>query len=107
MTAVLTVFLSTAAFMALVFLTIAATWLYKKSQIETICQIQCSSGDSEVMTLSANFVKGESYADRLAKQDLAFDMIQRRRDANHARWVKLKEDAIAEKAAGRSHARGH
>lgn len=69
-------------------------WL--KSQAETIMNIQCSSGDSEVMSFTSNFVRGEDDESKASKIHEAFQYIQDRRDENHEKWLKLKEEAIQE-----------
>lgn len=68
--------------------------LYKKGQIESGMQIQCSSGDSEVMTFSHNFTDGEDEESKASKIHEAFEYIQERRDLNHQKWLELKAKAI-------------
>lgn len=68
----------------------------KKSRIVTGVSIQCSSGDSEVMSLNYNFVEGESEDSKNSKIAEAFARIQERRDENHAKYLEIKAKAIKE-----------
>ncbi len=81
---------------AILFLSSLAVMFWKKSKIESALSIQCSSGDSEVMTFSSNFVTGESEDSKASKIHEAFQYIQDRRDENHAKWLKMKAEAIEE-----------
>lgn len=75
----------------------------RKSMVSHGVQIQCSSGDSEVMVFNVNFYEGEDEESKQAKVDDAFGRIEHRREVNHQKWLETKARAIAEneeKAAG-------
>ena len=72
---------------------------WQKNKIETGVQIQCASGDSEVMTFSNNFLRGESQDSKDSKVSEAFRHIQNRRDENHEKYLAIKAKAIAENEA--------
>lgn len=80
----------------ILFLAVLCRHFYKKSQIETTFQVQCSSGDSEVMTFNYNFKEGEGKELRQGKIDEAFEYIQNRRDENHAKWLEIRAKEISE-----------
>lgn len=78
---------------------IAATFAYlmwEKSKIINGVQIQCSSGDSEVMVYNCNFLRGESEESKESKLSQGFQMIQDRRDENHEKYLAIKAAAIKE-----------
>lgn len=75
---------------------LVSVYLKKKSKIESGLSIQCSSGDSEVMSFTSNFIEGESLDSKDSKIHEAFRYIQDRRDENHEKWLKMKAEAIAE-----------
>lgn len=77
-----------------VFLCFHAVMAAKKSTVDTGVQIQCSSGDSEVMSFNLNFHKGESAEGKSEKIAEAFGFIQARRDQNHEAWLEKKAEAI-------------
>lgn len=70
--------------------------MIKRAKIEGSVQIQCSSGDSEVMSFTVNTYHGESEAEKTKRFNEVFGMIQGRRDDNHKKWLEVKEAAIQE-----------
>lgn len=86
--------------LALIFGILAVVFMQlKKSMIETGVQIQCSSGDSEVIVFNLNFLVGEPEDKKQAKIDDAFGRIEARREANHLKWLEAKAKAIEENEA--------
>lgn len=73
--------------------------LFKKLKIDTTVQVQCSSGDSEVMSFNYNFSQDESDESKASKLKEAFDLIQDRRDENHLKFLEIKAEAIKENEA--------
>lgn len=57
-------------------------------------QVQCSSGDSEVMVFNFDFLPGETEDSKASKMAEVFQLIQDRRDENHEKWLALKAKAI-------------
>ena len=96
MDSMLKVLLCFALFSSIAVLWLLVIGLYKKAFIDTTVNVQCSSGDSEVMSLTTNFAKGESEESKKAKLASLWDRIQYRRDENHEKWLQLKAAAIAE-----------
>jgi hypothetical protein len=79
----------------IVVLWLLAIGLYKKAFIETTLNVQVSSGDSEVMSLTANFSKGDSEKSKQDKLNAIWSRIQYRRDQNHAEWLRIKAEEFA------------
>lgn len=80
--------------------------MVKRSKIEGSVQIQCSSGDSEVMSFTVNTFHGETPLQKSARFNEVFGMIQQRRDDNHAKWLEIKEKAIQENLAKQDESEG-
>lgn len=68
----------------------------RKSLISNGVQIQCSSGDSEVMVFNLNFYEGEDEKSKQAKIRDAFSRIEARREENHQKWLTIKAKAVEE-----------
>lgn len=81
---------------AIIVLALFASTLWKKLQVAAGMTIQCSSGDSEVMSFNYNFNHGESDETKEFRMKEAWDFIQHRRDENHAKWLEMKAKAMAE-----------
>lgn len=83
----------------LVLMVSALAWTsiqFKKSLVKTGVQLQCSSGDSEVMVFNINFQEGESEDSKASKLAEGWQLIQDRRDENHAKWLEMKAKALEE-----------
>jgi hypothetical protein len=71
--------------------------LIARLKVESTVQLQCSTGDSEVMVINLNRYREEQPSDLKGRMDDAWKMIQDRRDFSHARWMQIQEQSRQEK----------
>lgn len=90
------ILLAVALFCLSVFLSQLANNTIKKGKIKSSFQIQSGSGDNEVMVFNGNIMEDESAESCEAKIAEGFKLIQKRRDFNHAEWLRIKAEAVAE-----------
>lgn len=91
--------LATALFMITLLCACLFQYFWKKTQVEKSVQIQCSSGDSEVMVYNCNFCDGDTEDDKGAKLREGFNMIEARRLENHEKFLKIRAEAEKENLA--------
>lgn len=59
-------------------------------------QVQCSSGDSEVMIINFDLLPGETEDSKASKIAEAFQIVEDRREENHEKWLAIKKKAQEE-----------
>ncbi len=92
-------FLATSLFSITVLCFCLVVHFWKKSKIDKSVQIQCSSGDSEVILYNCNFADDDSEEDKGAKLREGFNIVEARRLENHEKWLKIKAESEKENAA--------